>query len=336
MKVLYLGNRLSKHGFTPTGIEYLGALFEKTGFQVYYASDKKNQALRLLDMVLSVLRYKVDVILIDTYSSKAFYFAFICGCMAQAMRIPFIAILRGGDLPSRAKKSRRLISYYFRKAAKVVSVSRYLQNELSEYNTVYIPNTIDILKYPYRQRKEVAFRLLWVRSLHKVYNPDLAVRILHLLNKQFSDVTLTMVGPDKDGSAERVQKFACSLGIDKKLTLTGKLSKDDWISLSNEFDIFLNTTNFDNMPVSVIEAMALGLPVVSTSVGGVPYLITHEVDGLLVPPLDEVEFVTQIIRLRNNPGLVKSLTMNARRKVEHFDNKVVIQQWKDLIYEIIS
>ena len=111
----------------------------------------------------------------------------------------------------------------------------------------------------------------------------------------------------------------------------GKLSKPDWIVLSENYNVFINTTNFDNMPVSVIEAMALGLPVVSTNVGGIPFLIEDGVDGLLVPPRDEKTMCDAIIRLHNDKDLSTALALHARRKAEAFDWDVVKQQWFDLL-----
>ena len=80
MKLLYLGNRLSKHGFNKTTIETLGLHLEQEGFGVYYASNKKSFPFRMLDMMWSVVLYRkqVSYILIDTYSTKAFWYAFLC------------------------------------------------------------------------------------------------------------------------------------------------------------------------------------------------------------------------------------------------------------------
>jgi glycosyltransferase involved in cell wall biosynthesis len=115
------------------------------------------------------------------------------------------------------------------------------------------------------------------------------------------------------------------------VTFTGKLEKMEWVALARDHDIFINTTNFDNMPVSVIEAMALGLPVISSNVGGLPYLIDHQTDGMLVPPNDAEAFVNSITQLSNQPELVKDLVTNARKKAERFDWEVVKQQWFRLL-----
>ncbi|MEO6696299.1 MAG: glycosyltransferase family 4 protein, partial [Ignavibacteria bacterium] len=120
-------------------------------------------------------------------------------------------------------------------------------------------------------------------------------------------------------------------GISDSLKLTGKLSKKQWITLSEDYDIFINTTDFDNHPVSVIEAMALGMPVVSTKVGGIPYLVEHRVNGMLVPPDNADKFVEEIENLISDSELVKNITTEARKKVEDFDWDTVKNKWFNLI-----
>jgi glycosyltransferase involved in cell wall biosynthesis len=138
-----------------------------------------------------------------------------------------------------------------------------------------------------------------------------------------------MIGPDKDGSLNRCRQYAQSKNL--PVTFTGKLSKEEWRAKSKDFDIFLNTTNFDNTPVSVIEAMALGMPVVSTDVGGIPHLVTNEVNGLLVPPNDEAAITLAVKKLCGDPNLTEKLSKNAREKVEEFDWQIVKQHWIKLL-----
>ena len=85
------------------------------------------------------------------------------------------------------------------------------------------------------------------------------------------------------------------------------------------------------MPVSVIEAMALGLPIVSTDVGGLPFLITHNEEGLLVPPNDVNAMVDAIIRLKEDINLKDKLVINGRKKVEKFDWNQVRVKWEMLL-----
>jgi len=157
--------------------------------------------------------------------------------------------------------------------------------------------------------------------------------MVHTLSQEFSNVSLTMVGPDKDGSLDACKKLAAELSISPLIQYTGRLSVDEWISLSAGHDIFINTTNFDNLPVSVIEAMALGMPVVSTNVGGLKYLIKHRINGMLVNPGSELEFVAAIKYLLNNSAFTHQLSEGARHTAETFDVTRVMQLWNKLLTE---
>jgi glycosyltransferase involved in cell wall biosynthesis len=96
----------------------------------------------------------------------------------------------------------------------------------------------------------------------------------------------------------------------------------------------LNTTNVDNTPISILEAMACGLCVVSTSVGGIPYLLEHEHDALLVPPNDPEAMAIAVRRLLTEPGLAERLSRNGRQKAEQFDWSIILPQWEALLISV--
>ena len=121
------------------------------------------------------------------------------------------------------------------------------------------------------------------------------------------------------------------LAVKLEVTFTGKLSKEEWISLSSAYDIFINTTHFDNTPVSVIEAMALGMPIISTNVGGIPFLLQHLKNALLVSDGDVPSMANEIINLIKNPKLALQLSENGRKTVENFDWEIVKKQWFELL-----
>ena len=83
--------------------------------------------------------------------------------------------------------------------------------------------------------------------------------------------------------------------------------------------------------MSVTEAMALGLPIVSTNAGGLPYLIDNNVDGVLVPINNEDEMANAIIKLIKNPTKAVELSLNARKKSESFDLEKVKEQWLTIL-----
>ena len=252
--------------------------------------------------------------------------------------IPYIPILRGGGYPDRLRNSPKLCKYIFSRSAKNISPSMYLKKFFEDvgFEVEYIPNFIPIENYIYKQRENVRPKLLWVRSFHEIYNPLLALEVLKKLRDKYPDAELCMVGPDKDGSLQKVRDKAIELGISGSLKITLKLSKPEWLKLSRDYDIFINTTDFDNHPVSVLEAMAIGLPVVSTNVGGLPFLIENNFDGLLVNPKNSDEFVNEIEKLISDNRLVKTITLNARKKVEEFDWEIIKKKWFTAIDQVIK
>lgn len=332
--LLYIGNQLSKHGYNKTTIETLGQQLEQEHYLVVYASDKKSFPFRMLDMVCDVFKYsnKVSYLLIDTYSTKAFWYAFVCSQFARILSIKYIPILHGGDLPNRLKRNPRLCRLVFANAYCNVAPSGYLKQAFEQEgysNVLHIPNTIALENYTFKQRVQFAPKLLWVRAFASIYNPMMAVKVLVDLQKKYPKATLTMVGPDKDGSLLTTKTFASDASV--PVTFTGKLSKEDWWQLASTHDIFMNTTHFDNTPVSVMEAMALGLPVVSTNVGGIPFLLTHEVDALLVDDADVSAMVEAIERLLAHPEETQQMVLNAKHLVAQMDWQVVKKQWINLL-----
>jgi glycosyltransferase involved in cell wall biosynthesis len=332
--LLYIGNKLSKKGNTVTSIETLGNYLQEEGFKVLTASSMQNKALRLLDMISAVVRMpkRNASVIIDTYSTQNFYYAVFVAWVCRFRRIPYIPILRGGNLPTRLQKSPKKSKALFEGAHINVAPSHYLMNAFQEQgytNLIHIPNTLQLENYPFLLRKELQPKLLWVRSFSKIYNPQLALAVLELLLQKGYDATLTMVGPPKDESFAKCKARAKEQKL--PVTFTGILTKEAWISLAPAHDIFINTTNFDNTPVSVMEAMALGLPVVSTNVGGLPFLIEDSVDGLLVSKENPAAFVEALVKLINNPRKAETIGVNARKKVAKFDWQVVKQQWISLL-----
>src|SRR5690606_23200372 len=122
-----------------------------------------------------------------------------------------------------------------------------------------------------------------------------------------------------DGSFQATRQAAIRLGIEDSLQLVKGVAKVDVPSYISRGDIFLNTTTIDNTPVSVLEAMACGLCVVSTNVGGIPYMLQHEHNALLVPTGDAKAMAAGVSRVLNEPMLAGTLSQNAQRYTEQLD-----------------
>lgn len=338
LHILYIGNKLAEHGRTPTSIDTLGTLLEQEGHILYYASNKLKQSARLWDMLYSIWKYRkeVDLVLIDTYSTTAFYYAWLSAKLCRLLCVKYVPILHGGNLPARFQRSPGKCRTVFGNSTINIAVSPYLLHylEQAEYRGTVIENSIALEDYSFRHRAQVRPQLLWVRSFHETYNPQLAVHLVHQLKQQYPDVQLTMVGPEVDGSMEKCKQLAEDLGVELHITFTGKLSKDKWTSLAQSKDIFINTTNYDNLPVSVLEAMALGLPVVSTNVGGIPYIIADGQNGLLVDADNVNKMTAAVAQLLSDNSMAATISKNAREYAEQYDWNIIKNKWHNLLQSI--
>jgi glycosyltransferase involved in cell wall biosynthesis len=276
--------------------------------------------------------------IVDTYSTWNFYYAYLTAFFGKQFNIPYIPILHGGNLPQRLDKNKTICKYIFQGSFKNVTPSTYLKEEFEKrgYQSELIENNIELEKYEFRLRENIEPKLLYVRSFAKIYNTKMAIRAFEIVKKRYPDAKLTMVGPDRDGSLEETKAFTKELGLESDVTFTGGLSKEEWIDLSKGFDIFINPTNFDNLPVSIVEAMALGFVIVSTNVGGLSYLIENEKDGLLVDKNDHIAMANKIIRALKEPDLCSKLSSNARKKAKGYAWSEVKKKWDKVIREAIN
>lgn len=333
-RILYIGNDLALDSFTATYISFFSKVLKKEGYPVRKASNKNNKALRLIEMLGLIAKHhkETDVVIIDTYGAMNFYYAYLVAKACQIYKLDYIPILHGGNLPERLSDNRFLSKSLFGKAKMNVAPSLFLYNIFKEAgfnNLMVIPNSIELKKYPFKERQQFSPRLLWVRRFQGRYNPMLAVKVLERLLREYPEASLCMVGPEKDGTLHKCRLYSEKHNL--PVTFPGKLKKKEWAAMSVDYDIFLNTTNIDNTPISVIESMALGLAIVSTDVGGMHYLVEDRMDGILVPQKDENAMVAAVKHIVEHPEESREMTVQARQKVTAFDWEVVKNKWNKLL-----
>jgi len=333
MTILYIGNNLTKYTKYPTALKILTEGLREQGFKVKTSSSKKNQVIRLLDMCLTVIKNRrADYVLIDTYSTLNFYYALIISQLCRMFNLKYISILHGGNLPSRLENSKVLSKLIFKNSYINVAPSNYLDNAFKDngFNTIIIPNAIDLKQYTFLERKKIEPKILWVRTIKNLYNPQLAIKILYDLKKKYPRAKLCIVGPiGEEVSYKECLSLIKEYKLEKAVKFTGVLSKKRWHKLSVNYDVFLNTTNYDNTPVSVIEAMALGLTVISTNVGGIPFLLKDRYDSYLYGKGEVKSAVTIIEEVIKNNN--QDIAFNARKKADSFDCSVVNKKWSTVL-----
>ncbi|HYE72495.1 MAG TPA: glycosyltransferase family 4 protein, partial [Blastocatellia bacterium] len=298
--LLMVGNFLSEtHGVRGV-CEELASRLGPLGWPIITTSNRSNRAARLFDMVRTawINRDEYAAAQVDVYSGSAFIWAeAVCWTLRQVGK-PYVLTLHGGNLPAFSRRWPGRVRRLLESAEVVTAPSEYLYESLRSFreDIKIQPNPLELKSYQFRLRERPRPLLVWLRAFHKMYNPTLAIEVLAALKPDFPEIKLTMIGPDKgDGSLQSVIDRAEQLQVTKCLNLVGAVPKADVPKHLNVGDIFLNTTNVDNTPVSVLEAMACGLCVVSTSVGGMPYLLENESNALLVP-VDDASAMAESVR----------------------------------------
>jgi L-malate glycosyltransferase len=315
----------------------LSALFGASGYRTLAVSKALNRYMRLAEIstVLIQRRKAIDVALIEVYSGKAFIVADVASAISRLMSYKTVLTLHGGDLPAFIQRFPHWTGRVFSRADALVAPSEYLASAVtaSGREARIIPNVIDLRNYAYRRRVSVKPHLFWMRSFHPTYNPALALKVVLGLRAEYPDVKLIMAGQDK-GLQAGMQSLARQLGIADAVRFPGFLNKAGKALEGGRADIYLNTSHIDNVPVAIIEAAAMGLPVVATRVGGVPSLVQDGHNGLLVPDDDVPAMIGAIRRLLSEPKLAERLSTNGRNLAERASWPKVLPLWEDLLREI--
>jgi len=186
-----------------------------------------------------------------------------------------------------------------------------------------IPNIIPLDRFHFRPRGPLVPNILWLRHFEPRYRPQDALAVFSRILHTYPRASMTMVGGGK--LLEAIQAQAKSEGL-SNITFTGPLSMHSLPAQYDKADIFLNTSAVDNLPLSLIEASASGLPIVSTNAGAIPDLIQHGENGLLAPVGDVEALADAILKLLDDAALARRLSLAARENAARFSQQHVMAQ----------
>jgi glycosyltransferase involved in cell wall biosynthesis len=199
-----------------------------------------------------------------------------------------------------------------------------------------IPNALNLEDYPFRLRERVLPSCFYLRAIHRNCGALIAIEAMGRVHQEYSSVTLNLAGPEMDDCRGECERLIAHYGLSGRVTLLGRISKPEIVRYGSQADIFLNPTFADNTPVSVVEAMAMGLCIVATRVGGLPYLLNHNETAVLVDPGDPAAFAEAVLRILRDPGLAVRISQNARREAEGMDWNRVLPSWKKIIQSVVT
>jgi L-malate glycosyltransferase len=209
---------------------------------------------------------------------------------------------------------------------RVVVPSGYLVNVLGDFGiaAVAVPNIADVSQLVFRERRPLRPHLICTRGFHPYYCVDIVVRAFAEVRQAFPAARLDLVG---SGPVEReIRQLVRDLRLEG-VEFKGVAARHEIGHYYNEADIFINASRLDNMPVSLLEAFAAGLPVVTTQPEGMNYIVEHERTGLLSAVGDAHALAQNVVRLLKDAQVAERLVLNARDEMQKYSWQNVREQW---------
>ncbi len=215
----------------------------------------------------------------------------------------------------------------------MVVPSGYLVDVFASFGVPARPifNIVELDRFAFRERRPIRPVFLTTRLLEPLYNVGCVLRAFALIQARYPDAQLTVGG---DGwMRPELERLARDLGL-RHISFIGRVPFDRMPSLYDAADMYLTATDLDNMPGSVIECFACGLPVVTTDAGGVPYIVTHEQTGMIVARNNHEAMARQAIRLLEDPELAARLARQAREACRQYQWESVRDAWLQTYREL--
>jgi glycosyltransferase involved in cell wall biosynthesis len=289
---------------------------------------------RLVPYLLDLYRacHRADVVHVMANSGLAWHLLAAPAIhVGSARGKPVIVNYRGGlareFLATRAESVRRTL----RRASALAVPSGFLREVFGEHGieATVVPNVVDTSVFapaPIEQRNASdAPHIVVTRNLEHLYGNDLAIDALAKVRQVFPRARLTIAGSGPE--LEPLRRQAAARGLAEAVHFAGRLETQDVVELYRSADVALNPSRADNTPNSVLEAAACGLPVVSTRVGGVPFLVEHGVSAWLVEPESANAIAAGLLQVLQTKDLRDRLVREGRALADRCAWPAVRDQW---------
>ncbi len=296
---------------------------------------------RLVGYILRLWRELADVDCVHLMANSGWswqLFAAPAIWLAWLRKIPIIVNYHGGEAESYFQHSFRWVKPSLDKASVIVVPSGFLRQVFGKYGVdcEIIANIVDLQRFQPKPRFQVkdpsAPHLIVTRNLEKLYGIDDALLAISLIKQRLPGVRLTIAGDGPE--REALQRQCAQLALEAHVAFTGRLDFEHVIALYQQADILLNPSRVDNMPGALLEAMASGVPIVSTDAGGIPFMVEDGSTTLLVAVGDAQAMADAVIKLVKTPELYQNLAKNGLNGIRRYTWAEIGPQWLNLYRRI--
>lgn len=295
---------------------------------------------RLVIYMVSVWRLcnRVDVIHLMANSGWSWQlFSAPVLWIASFRKTPVVVNYRGGEAEAYFKNSFSRVRPSLDKAQRVVVPSSFLKSVFTKFgvSTEVIPNIINLDRFHpvVRPQQSDAYHIVVTRNLEAIYGIDTAIRAMAKISEALPGARLSIAGTGPQ--LVELQTLTSELGIEHAVTFVGRLEPDEMAALYQSADLMINPSNVDNMPNSILESLACGVPVLTTSAGGIPHMVDHGRTAMLVSPGDVPAMAEEGVRLLLDPEARQKLADQGIEEVKKYAWPTVRNQWLDC-YETLG
>jgi glycosyltransferase involved in cell wall biosynthesis len=329
------------------------------GFSKYNLSDnvtiytvgvhKKNlhfwRKIEVVEWVAKAGRHYKRLIKENNYDLVHAFFGLPTGwlCYKTADRLPYIISLRGSDVPgghSRLQFEYKLLGPLLKriwaKSVELVACSEGLKKRslrfLSSVNIDVIPNGVDLNRFTPGAGRKIndEMKLLTVGRLSVTKRFDMLIEAVRILHDKGKSVRLTLAGGG--GLFEELKKFVEKKNLNGIINLTGRIETEKMPDIYRQHDIFVTATMQEGMSNAMLEAMASGLPIITTRCEGVEELISD--NGVVVDDSSAEALAGAISKLYENKQGYKAMSIATRRQAEGFGWDKVAEQYRQLYKKV--
>lgn len=215
---------------------------------------------------------------------------------------------------------------------KVTTPSGFLRAVFKQFYNIeaeIVPNIADLNQFKFKKREIFRPSFIVTRSLEKIYNIECVIRAFKHIHEKVPESRLDILG---DGSLrQKLEGKVKAMGLNDAVNFHGELSHNNIQWYYENSDIFLNASNVDNLPGTILESFACGLPVVSTNAGGIPYMVDNNRTGLLVEKNDHVALAEKAIFLLRNQTVASKIVINAREECKKYSQEAVFKTLRSIL-----
>ncbi|HKR13143.1 MAG TPA: glycosyltransferase family 4 protein [Pyrinomonadaceae bacterium] len=322
-------------------LQHLG---RESGFEVSFVPHnpllpgplKLLQSIRYVRTIVTSLLYFIHLLIqvprhdiVHTFSAS--YLSFLLAPTPAILIAKFfgkkvILNYRSGEAEDHLRTWPRTALPIMRLADELIVPSQYLIDVFAKFDlrATAVANIIDQSRFRFHERKPLLPIFFSNRNLYPLYNVACILRAFAKIQQRFPEAKLIIAGDGRQRSS--LEALARELKL-QHVQFLGRIPPHRMHELDNQAHIYLNSSNIDNMPGSIIESFASGMPVITTSAGGIKCIVTHEKTGILVPKNDHEAIASWAIKLLESPEFASEIARNAYEECTAYTWEAVRASW---------